>query len=41
LVAKLRSAVFEDARNEQGAGHHEAGLGHALFSSFSDHVVAF
>ena len=28
LFAKLRSGVFEDARNEQGAVHHEARCGH-------------
>jgi hypothetical protein len=30
LLAKLGSAVFEDARNEQWAIHHEAGLSHGL-----------
>jgi hypothetical protein len=30
LIAKLCSGVFEDARNEQWAFHHEARLGHVF-----------
>jgi hypothetical protein len=30
LLAKLGGGMFEDARNEHGAVHHEAGLGHVL-----------
>jgi hypothetical protein len=34
LLAKLGSAVFKNARNEHGAVHHEAGLGHFFVSRF-------